>query len=340
MADIFIQSDVTDLMKDKSILFLGDSIMRNIYQDFLTLNKNGGLTSHKDLRLKGERMPSHCGDKLMNNTGKLIKGRNYKEEREFDEGGVVARFYFLTSCWSADLEKYLNRIKSRNKGTPDVIFVLSCLWDINRWGINGIDEYKKNPKKLIEFVRSNFPGVQLVWLMSPPLSVSVNGGVMIEGMDERGMRFNVLEGNLMVATIVASYGFDVVDLHYYLLHQVHKRMPDGIHWTQDAVRMQTNIILTHFCLSRKIPLPGRDKSNFVQAAKKIADKAKEGPVDFVKKKDFNVDAKRKISLDTTEPTSKKLKIDDAGKSLKESLPAGNNVNNVKLLDDPLKPHSD
>ena len=33
-------------------------------------------------------------------------------------------------------------------------------------------------------------------------------------------RFNVLEGNLMVSTIAASYGFDVVDLHYYLLHQV------------------------------------------------------------------------------------------------------------------------
>merc|ERR1712221_21244 len=82
---------------------------------------------------------------------------------------------------------------------------------------------------------------------------------------------NVLEGNLMVSTIAASYGFDVVDLHYYLLHQVHKRMPDGIHWTQDAVRLQLNIILTHYCLSRQIPLPQRDKSNFWKAAQKIAD---------------------------------------------------------------------
>merc|ERR1719381_83683 len=98
----------------------------------------------------------------------------------------------------------------------------------------------------------------------------------------------------MVSTIAASYGFDVVDLHFYLLHQVHKRMPDGIHWTQDAVRLQLNIILTHYCLSRKIPLPGRDKSNFWKAAQKIADVAiKEGPIDVVKKIDANVDAKRK-----------------------------------------------
>ena len=42
-----------------------------------------------------------------------------------------------------------------------------------------------------------------------------------------------------------------------MTHQIHKRMPDGIHWTQDAVRLQLNIILTHFCLSRDIKLPGR-----------------------------------------------------------------------------------
>lgn len=42
----------------------------------------------------------------------------------------------------------------------------------------------------------------------------------------------------MAAVTVASMGFDVVDLHGWMLHQTHKRMPDGIHWTQDAVRFQ------------------------------------------------------------------------------------------------------
>ena len=61
----------------------------------------------------------------------------------------------------------------------------------------------------------------------------------------------------MVALTTAAYGFDVLDLHYWMTHQIHKRMPDGIHWTQDAVRLQLNIILTHVCLSRDIKLPGR-----------------------------------------------------------------------------------
>ena len=61
----------------------------------------------------------------------------------------------------------------------------------------------------------------------------------------------------MVAQTAAAFGFDVVDLHYWMTHQIHERMPDGIHWTQDAVGLQLNIILTHFCLARKLPLPGR-----------------------------------------------------------------------------------
>jgi len=79
----------------------------------------------------------------------------------------------------------------------------------------------------------------------------------------------------------------VLDLHYWMTHQIHKRMPDGIHWTQDAVRLQLNIILTHFCLSRDIKLPGRwggERNRPLESARRIADAAisdlrehKEGP---------------------------------------------------------------
>ena len=34
MADIFLKDDAIKLFKDKSILFIGDIIMRNIYHDF------------------------------------------------------------------------------------------------------------------------------------------------------------------------------------------------------------------------------------------------------------------------------------------------------------------
>ena len=34
------------------------------------------------------------------------------------------------------------------------------------------------------------------------------------------IRFNVMEGNLMVALTTAAFGFDVLDLHYWMTHQV------------------------------------------------------------------------------------------------------------------------
>ena len=113
----------------------------------------------------------------------------------------------------------------------------------------------------------------------------------------------------MVAQTTAAFGFDVVDLHYWMTHQIHKRMPDGIHWTQDAVRLQLNIILTHFCLARKIPLPGRwggARNRPLESAEMIAKAADEGPVEIVKEDGV----KRKNRDNDDEPPTKKVKVGD------------------------------
>ena len=127
---------------------------------------------------------------------------------------------------------------------------------------------------------------------------------------KRSMRFNVMEGNLMVAQTTAAYGFDVVDLHYWMTHQIHKRMPDGIHWTQDAVRLQLNIILTHFCLARKLTLPGRwggSRNRPLESAEMIAKAADEGPVEIVKEDR----EKRKGREEDDEPPSKKVRVEES-----------------------------
>ena len=99
MADIFLKNDVTKMFKDKSILFLGDSIMRNIYQDFLTLCHTGKLTPHEILQKKGEKLPRYAGDELTPGTGQLVNGRDYREERELplrdSRPPIHARYYFL-----------------------------------------------------------------------------------------------------------------------------------------------------------------------------------------------------------------------------------------------------
>ena len=46
----------------------------------------------------------------------------------------------------------------------------------------------------------------------------------------------------------AAYGFDMLDMHYYMASQIHPRAADGIHWNSEAYRIQVNVFLTHFCL--------------------------------------------------------------------------------------------
>ena len=53
MADIFLKDDALKILKRKRIIFIGDSIQRNIYQDLVTLLCKGGVTSHDVLKKKG-----------------------------------------------------------------------------------------------------------------------------------------------------------------------------------------------------------------------------------------------------------------------------------------------
>lgn len=109
-----------------------------------------------------------------------------------------------------------------------------------RWGPGGIAGYKTNCEELLSHVKKHMsaktqviksdafilpvdhsePSLQVIWLTSPPIAVECHGALMVDGMDKEGMRFNVMEANLMVATAAASFGYDVLDLHHMLMHQV------------------------------------------------------------------------------------------------------------------------
>ena len=80
----FKNKDVRDLFRDKKVVFLGDSIMREIYKDFvwLHLHRDSGLISHdkliseKESNEKGEptTQSTLCeGERLIPGTGLLTK---------------------------------------------------------------------------------------------------------------------------------------------------------------------------------------------------------------------------------------------------------------------------
>ena len=53
---------------------------------------------------------------------------------------------------------------------------------------------------------------------------------MIKNLDfaKQSMRFNIMEGNTFAATATASYGFDVLDMHYYMVRESYGfNLPQG-----------------------------------------------------------------------------------------------------------------
>jgi hypothetical protein len=84
MADVFLKGDVRAIFKGKKLLFLGDSILRNLYQDFVYLAEHGNLTPNDLLKKKGTMIPTDAfpGDGLrpgLRENGVLKSGRDYRE---------------------------------------------------------------------------------------------------------------------------------------------------------------------------------------------------------------------------------------------------------------------
>ena len=132
MCDIFTKSDVQTLFEKKSVLFLGDSIMRNIYKDLVwmtSFDTDGQYTPNIHYRNKGEK--SFCGDNLINNS-ELTVGRDYEEERDFyiKELDLQYSFIFITRCFSGHLKKLLDNYPKRFGSYPDMMIINSVIHPI------------------------------------------------------------------------------------------------------------------------------------------------------------------------------------------------------------------
>lgn len=252
MADFFTFEDARELLFNKKILFLGDSILRSIYQDLLSLLEDGNFSGEDGLKLKGEELPSYMGDLLVVNTGKLTTGRDYDEIRLYINHQIEITFLFTTRIYRDTVEKYLDDLNENCQ--PDIILVLSCLWDLSRWGPSGPEDYEG---KCNQFLQRISKDVHLIWLLCPPISPVITGAIMVEELVslQEEFRFLVLEGNRAAAATVVRYGFDVLDLHYHMMPHLHMRMEDGVHWTSPAIRIQTNLVLSHIALGERATVP-------------------------------------------------------------------------------------
>lgn len=298
MCDLFGTLDARATLHDRKVLFLGDSNIRSFYKDLVFLLENNRLMSHNSLKNKlGSAVP--CD--IVKESSHLHRGRDYYEIREYKNRSIQVNFHFLTKCYTPQICHMFKKFKEV-KEFPDIIIMNSCLWDISRWGPNGVAEYKDNLVKLMKLLKSCLPPETLfIWTTVPPVSNNVRGGLLVQQVQflQHSLRFDVMEGNMFARDTVASHGFDVLDIHYYLRMQIHWRAPDGIHWSRESVRHVTNLILSHICLALSLKFPGNITGHSVIRFKALG----------IEKKKENSEIKLpKLSNIITQPNTKSKKM--------------------------------
>ncbi|XP_069684389.1 PC-esterase domain-containing protein 1A-like [Periplaneta americana] len=269
MADIFLHKDAVNLLHEKHVIFFGDSNMRSLYKDFVWLLNRNSLIAKDALKRKLET--TFLGDSLVKCT-ELHKGRDFEEVRRYQEGDMLMEFFFITRCYNSNIENVMSDVREKRRRAPDIIIMNSCLWDITRWGPNGVTEYKDNMMKLMRSFKSSLPPETLViWTTTPPVSASCHGALLIKQVEflHHTLRFEVMEANMFSRQVVVAHGYDVVDIHHHLRMQLHRRAGDGIHWLPAPVRHMTNLLLTHIALSWDCQLPGNFKSNCLEKMKNL-----------------------------------------------------------------------
>lgn len=291
MADIFYPTDLARLLANKHVVFLGGSVVRGLYRDMMWLINSASLIPHEVLGSKGEKhfpdlektvwrngkvnrqvtetFHQDNRDSLLEYKG-LSSGRSYIEPRRYHnkEHNITLVYRFISRVWSKELSDWLNDYEEIFGSQIDFLLVNSCLWDINRWGPTGPEDFKTNLSTMVSDVPGILaPGGHCVWLTSPPGSKEIDSkGMNVPGLDFQCLttRYNVVEANWLAGKVGASGGISVLDLHYHLQTQTARRNKDGIHWSSSINRLITNLILTHLVLILNGPsgLPGRVSDNY------------------------------------------------------------------------------
>uniref|UniRef100_A0A8D0HU51 Family with sequence similarity 113 n=1 Tax=Sphenodon punctatus TaxID=8508 RepID=A0A8D0HU51_SPHPU len=250
----FQAKEVQQLLHNKFVVILGDSIQRSVYKDLVTLLQKEDLTSSAQLRLKGEL--TFEGDCLVEG-GRLEEmqnGTNYREVRQYCTDHHLVRFYFLTRAYSDYLESILDDFKEGPE--PDLVLVNSCIWDLTRYHDGSpIYQYRLNLEKTFRRFSEVLPDECLViWTSTMPLGPKTSGS-LFEDSEHPTLRNDVIEANFYSAVLAKDRCFDVLDLHYHFRFDVWNRTKDGVHWNNVVHRKITHLLLEHVADAWGVEIP-------------------------------------------------------------------------------------
>ncbi|XP_071333966.1 PC-esterase domain-containing protein 1A isoform X3 [Trachinotus anak] len=246
----------SQLLQNKFIVVLGDSIQRSVYKDLVLLIQKEKYLTLRQLKTKGEM--SFEQDCLVEGgcLSQMHNGIEYREVRQFQSAHHLVRFYFVTRIYSRYMQSVLEDFRHSLK--PDVVIVNSCVWDISRYNSSWIDDYKENLYKFFDELSGILPAETLViWNLTMPLAERIKGGFLVPEIEHKApqLRYDVIEANFYSGTLADTYGMDVLDLHFQFRFSLHHRTNDGVHWNALAHRRITSLLLQHAAQAWGVIMP-------------------------------------------------------------------------------------
>ncbi|XP_055973752.1 PC-esterase domain-containing protein 1B [Sorex fumeus] len=253
-------SEVRQLLHNKFVVVLGDSVQRAVYKDLVLLLQKDCLLTTSQLKAKGEESFEQDELVLGGQQLPLHNGTHYREVRQFRSAHHLVRFYFLTRVYSDYLQEVLEQLRS-GEHAPDLVIMNSCLWDLSRYGPSALDSYLQNLERLFEHLDQVLPASCLVvWNTALPVAEHITAGVLPPKHQawSTSLRTRVLEANFYSSSAAGKRHFDVLDLHFHFRHAHQYRQLDGVHWNQRAHRQLTQLLLAHVADAWGVDLPQRD----------------------------------------------------------------------------------
>lgn len=255
---IFFNKDVHELLQNRKVIVIGDSIQRSVYKDLVCLwtQKDSRYLYQRELRAKGEL--SFLGDKLLSGgklEGKMVNGTGYREVREFSDGEVSLKYYFVTRSYSEHMASILNELKTSQ---PDIIVMNSTFWDLHHYGDSDLQQYKANLDRLLTGITEMFSSSLLfIWNAALPLAERCKGGFLRKGFLTIPVD-KIKTANKFAWLATTERNKVYLDLFTELKNKENfTQAEDGIHWGMRAHRKISNLILTEVCTSwnKKTPDP-------------------------------------------------------------------------------------
>ncbi|XP_058512018.1 PC-esterase domain-containing protein 1B isoform X1 [Ochotona princeps] len=259
-------SEVRQLLHNKFVVVLGDSVQRAVYKDLVLLLQKDSLLSLQQLKAKGEL--SFEQDTLLEGgqLDTLHNGITYREVRQYLSGHHLVRFYFLTRVYSKYLQSVLEQLQA-GEHAPDLVIMNSCLWDLSRYGPESGKRYLKNLAKLFAHLgRVLPPSCLLVWNTAMPVGHKITAS-FLPPEDQpyaASLRIYLIEANFYCFAEARKHGFDLLDLHFHFRHASQHRHHDGVHWNARAHRCLSYLLLAHVADAWGVELPHRPAVRWLQ----------------------------------------------------------------------------